>query len=48
VTSPDFTNALELLERNRLDALKWIVECCNKSLDFNDISLEVKPRNSEN
>ncbi len=44
MTSYNFTNALKMLEQNRVDALKWIVECCNKDLDFNDVDLTVKPK----
>lgn len=44
MTSNNFTTAHKLLEENRVDALKWIIERCRDTFDYNDVELVVKPR----
>jgi hypothetical protein len=44
MTSPNFTTAHKLLEETRVNTLKWIIERCGDSFDYNDVVLVVKPR----
>lgn len=39
-----FTTAHKLLEENRINALKWIIEMCGDTFDYNDVKLLVEPR----
>lgn len=39
-----FTTAHKLLEENRVNALKWIIERCSDDLDYHDVKLLVEPR----